>query len=139
MDRPAVLIVDDMEVNRDILSFYFRKEYTVLEAADGEEAIDTIKKYTDRIALVFLDFYMPGKSGLDVLSFMQTHNYRPTLHVVHCTEQEAEIHIPFCHKEYDEQEKQARKRFHVYERSWHDAKYWEDPDYPFDWTEGEFC
>ena len=70
MDRPAVLIVDDMEVNRDILSFYFRKEYTVLEAADGEEAIDTIKKYTDRIALVFLDFYMPGKSGLDVLSFM---------------------------------------------------------------------
>lgn len=75
MDRPAVLIVDDMEVNRDILSFYFRKEYTVLEAADGEAAIDTIKKYTDRIALVFLDFYMPGKSGLDVLSFMQTDNY----------------------------------------------------------------
>lgn len=75
MDRPAVLIVDDMEVNRDILSFYFRKEYTVLEAADGEEAIDTIKKYTDRIALVFLVFYMPGKSGLDVLSFMQTDNY----------------------------------------------------------------
>ena len=73
--QPAVLIVDDMEVNRDILSFYFRKEYTVLEAADGEEAIDTIKKYTDRIALVFLDFYMPGKSGLDVLSFMQTDNY----------------------------------------------------------------
>ena len=71
MDRPAVLIVDDMEVNRDILSFYFRKEYTVLEAADGEEAIDTIKKYTDRIALVFLDFYMPGKSGLDVLSFIK--------------------------------------------------------------------
>lgn len=139
MDRPAVLIVDDMEVNRDILSFYFRKEYTVLGEADGEEAIDTIKKYTDRIALVFLDFYMPGKSGLDVLSFMQTDNYRPTLHVVHCTEQEAEIHIPFCHKEYDEQEKQARKRFHVYERSWRDAKYWEDPDYPFDWTEGEFC
>lgn len=75
MDRPAVLIVDDMEVNRDILSFYFRKEYTVLEAADGEAAIDTIKKYTDRIALVFFDFYMPGKSGLDVLSFMQTDNY----------------------------------------------------------------
>lgn len=61
MDRPAVLIVDDMEVNRDILSFYFRKEYTVLEAADGEEAIDTIKKYTDRIALVFWIFICRGK------------------------------------------------------------------------------
>lgn len=64
---------------------------------------------------------------------------RPTLHVVQCTEQEAEIHMPFCHKEYDEQEKQAQKRFHVYERSWRDVKYWEDSDYPFDWTEGEFC
>ena len=61
MDRPAVLIVDDMEVNRDILSFYFRKEYTVLEAADGEAAIDTIKKYTDRIALVFFFFFCRGK------------------------------------------------------------------------------
>lgn len=29
--------------------------------------------------------------------------------------------------------------FHVYERAWSDVKYWEDPDYPFDWTEGEFC
>lgn len=64
---------------------------------------------------------------------------RPTLHVVHCTEQEAEIHIPFCHKEYDEQKKQAQRRFHVYEKSWCDVMYWEDPDYPFDWTEGEFC
>ena len=27
----------------------------------------------------------------------------------------------------------------MYERSWRDVKYWEDPDYPFDWTEGEFC
>ena len=41
--------------------------------------------------------------------------------------------------EEDEKEKQAQKRFHVYERSWRDVKYWEDPDYPFDWTEGEFC
>lgn len=64
MDRPAVLIVDDMEVNRDILGFYFRKEYTVLEAADGEAAIDTIKKYTDRIALVFFDFYESVKFSL---------------------------------------------------------------------------
>ena len=61
------------------------------------------------------------------------------MHVVHCTEQEAEIYIPFCHKEYDEQKKQAQRRFRVYERSWRDVMYWEDPDYPFDWTEGEFC
>ena len=41
----------------------------------GKRQLIPSKKYTDRIALVFLDFYMPGKSGLDVLSFMQTDNY----------------------------------------------------------------
>ena len=33
----------------------------------------------------------------------------------------------------------AKERFHVHERIWSDEKSWEDPDYPFDWTEGEFC
>ena len=79
-----------------------------------------------------------GKSVRDKIDAI-FNDSRPTLHVVHCTEQEAEIHIPFCHKEYDEQKKQAQRRFHVYERPWRDVKYWKDPDYPFDWTEGEFC
>lgn len=63
---------------------------------------------------------------------------KSTLHVVPCAESEAEIYMPFCSKEYQEKEKLAKKRFHVYERIWCDEKYWEDPDYPFDWTEGEF-
>ena len=47
--------------------------------------------------------------------------------------------MPFSHRIYAEKEKQARKRFHVPERPWYTVKYWEDPNYPFDWTEGEFC
>ena len=42
-------------------------------------------------------------------------------------------------KEYYEKEKLAKERFHVHERIWSDEKSWEDPDYPFDWMEGEFC
>lgn len=64
---------------------------------------------------------------------------KPTLHVVPCTESEAEIYMPFCHKEYREKERRARECFHVYERPWYGIKYWEDPDFPFDWMEGEFC
>lgn len=63
----------------------------------------------------------------------------PRLHMASCTEQEAEIYMPFCHREYNEKEKLAKERFHVHERIWSDEKSWEDPDYPFDWTEGEFC
>ena len=47
--------------------------------------------------------------------------------------------MPFCHREYNENEKLAKERFHVHDRIWGDEKSWEDPDYPFDWTEGEFC
>ena len=32
----------------------------------------------------------------------------------------------------------ARQKFGVYERDYGDMKYWNDPDYLFDWTEGEF-
>lgn len=64
---------------------------------------------------------------------------KPTLHVVPCTESEADIYMPFCHKEYREKERRARECFHVYERPWYGIKYWEDPDFPFDWMEGEFC
>ena len=63
----------------------------------------------------------------------------PTLHIVRCSEQEAEIYVPFNHRLYAETEKQARDRFNVHERYWGSMQYWEDPDYPFDWTEGEFC
>lgn len=63
----------------------------------------------------------------------------PRLHMASCTEQEAEIYMPFCHREYYEKEKLANERFHVHERIWSDEKSWEDPDYPFDWTRGEFC
>ncbi len=63
----------------------------------------------------------------------------PRLHMASCTEQEAEIYMPFCHREYYENEKLAKERFRVHERIWSDEKSWEDPDYAFDWTEGEFC
>ena len=33
------------------------------------------------------------------------------LHMASCTEQEAEIYMPFCHREYNENEKLAKERF----------------------------
>ena len=63
----------------------------------------------------------------------------PTLHFIHCEEAEADLFTPFAHIEYSETEKVAIKRFGIirgYEPSF---KYWNDPDFFFDWTEGEFC
>ncbi len=64
---------------------------------------------------------------------------RKHLHTVSCHPEEAELWIPFDHIEYFETEKAAKKKFGVY--SYHifdDFKYWNDPDYKIDWTEGDF-
>ena len=55
-----------------------------------------------------------------------------------CSEEEAELYSPFNHVEYEKTLQKARQKFGVYEREYGDIKYWNDPDYLFDWTEGEF-
>ena len=62
----------------------------------------------------------------------------PNLHTVSCCEAEAELYVPFNHMEYEETLNKARSKFCVYERRYGEEKYWSDPEYLFDWTEGEF-
>ena len=73
--KDTLLIADDAEINRELLKDIFEEQYAILEAADGVETIDLIKKHSDRIALIFLDLIMPNKSGLDVLAFMEENGY----------------------------------------------------------------
>ena len=62
----TLLVVDDNEMNRDLLSRRLeRKGYKVLTAADGMQALDAIA--ASPVDLVLLDVMMPGITGLDVL------------------------------------------------------------------------
>jgi serine/threonine protein kinase/ActR/RegA family two-component response regulator len=61
-----LLVVDDNEMNRDMLSRRLEKAgYQVQTACDGASALDLIA--AEPIDLVLLDIEMPGLSGLDVL------------------------------------------------------------------------
>ena len=73
MDRQQILIVDDEEINRAILNEMFRHEYDMLEAANGQEAIDQIEK-NQNIVLILLDIVMPVLNGFKVLNYMQEHD-----------------------------------------------------------------
>ena len=62
----TLLVVDDNELNRDLLSRRLeRKGFRVLTAMDGLQALDTIA--STPVDLVLLDVMMPGITGLDVL------------------------------------------------------------------------
>ena len=60
-----ILIVDDEESIREILVYNLEKEgYTTIEAADGEEALELVKK--EKPDLVLLDVMLPKKDGITV-------------------------------------------------------------------------
>jgi adenylate cyclase len=62
----TLLVVDDVEMNRDMLSRRLStRGYDVLTAASGEEALETIASRD--LDLVLLDVMMPGMNGLEVL------------------------------------------------------------------------
>ena len=68
MDKVKILVVDDESRMRKLVrDFLTRQNYEVLEAADGEEALDIF--YKDKaIALLILDVMMPKMDGFTVLS-----------------------------------------------------------------------
>lgn len=69
--RNKVLVVDDMELNREILVDILASKYEVLEAANGKEALSLLEKNRDEIAIVLLDIVMPVMDGYEVLEIMK--------------------------------------------------------------------
>jgi diguanylate cyclase (GGDEF)-like protein len=63
---PRILVVDDVEDNRDILSRRLvRSGFAVVEAAGGHDALEKIAQ--ERFDLVLLDIMMPDLNGNEVL------------------------------------------------------------------------
>lgn len=74
MDKEkTILIVDDIEINRSILAEIFKSEYNIIEACDGEQAIEIINSDAD-ITAILLDLFMPKIDGLGVLREMNRTN-----------------------------------------------------------------
>jgi len=68
-----VLIVDDSEYNRVLLSSLLRKKNLQVELSDNGE--DGVKKFAEaKPDIVFLDYIMPKKSGVEALADMKKIN-----------------------------------------------------------------
>ncbi len=64
----TVMLVDDEEFVRELGARILTKQgYTVLQAANGKEAVDLFKREQSRISLVILDLIMPEMGGKDCL------------------------------------------------------------------------
>ena len=68
--RANVLIVDDSNVARTLTAHIVKKMgYDVITAENGDSCLELLLKTP--VDLLLLDIHMPGKSGMDVLSYMK--------------------------------------------------------------------
>ncbi len=80
MKKPIILVVDDdaqvlRAIERDLRSRY-RKDYRILSAASGEEALQTVEELklrNEEVALLLSDQRMPGMLGVDFLQKARRH------------------------------------------------------------------
>ncbi len=69
--KRRILVVDDEEINRRMLSKILSSDYEVLTAEDGDRALDIINSERDLLSLILLDLIMPGKDGYELLNIIQ--------------------------------------------------------------------
>ena len=68
-----VLVVDDNAASREILETYLKSfGFQVLTAASGEEAMESLNNARKPVALVVMDWRMPGISGLEAAAKIKT-------------------------------------------------------------------
>lgn len=85
LKKKTILIADDEEVNRIILAQVFVEQFNVLEAVDGQNAIDILDARHDDIVMLFLDLMMPKKTGLQVMEHMREKGYMTRIPIIMIT------------------------------------------------------
>ena len=80
MNDKMILIVDDeSRIRKLIKDFIEQEEYSVIEAADGEEAVEQFEANINKIKLVILDLMMPEKNGYEVLEEIRAQSNIPVI------------------------------------------------------------
>ena len=79
MDKLKILVVDDESRMRKLVrDFLVKQNYDVLEAGDGEEAVDIFFREKD-IALIILDVMMPKMDGWQVCREIRAYSKVPII------------------------------------------------------------
>ncbi len=79
--KDRILIVDDSELNREILSGILADQYDFIEAENGIQALDILRRDTD-IDLMLLDITMPELDGFGVLEAMKRYHWTEDIPVI---------------------------------------------------------
>lgn len=97
-ERKKILIVDDSEMNRAILSDMLCSDFDIIEAENGEEACAVLHDRESEISLMLLDIVMPIMDGFQTLSLMEHNGWKHNVPVIMIS---AETSTDSIEKAYD--------------------------------------
>ena len=97
-ERLLILIADDSAANRELLTEMLRDSYDIVEAEDGEKAIEQLHEYGKGISLVLLDLLMPVMDGFDVLAYMGTNKWLEDIPVIMISSEDS---TPYVKRAYE--------------------------------------
>lgn len=98
MEKQKIMIVDDTDINREILSEMLKNSYEIIEAENGMQAISILEEHDYDISLLLLDIVMPELDGFDVLKYMNRNNCIDSIPVIMIS---SETDSNFIKKAYD--------------------------------------
>ena len=90
ISQKKILVVEDNEINRAMLSEILSSEYQVLEAENGAVALDVLKEYGEGISLILLDIIMPVMDGYTFLAHVKADQAYSSIPVIVTTQSDGE-------------------------------------------------
>ena len=95
--KPKILIADDsVTIRRSLSQTLSQKDYLILEARDGLEALELLAE--EAPDLLLLDLEMPNMNGYEVLNILRTRAMLPQLKIVLLTSRASEKHKRRAHE-----------------------------------------
>lgn len=88
--QKKILVVEDNKMNRMMLSGILSSEYTVLEAENGQDALDVLRQHGEDISLILLDIIMPVMDGYTFLSLVKADPDYSAIPVIVTTQNDGE-------------------------------------------------
>lgn len=72
----TILVVDDARMVRELIKSVLKRDgWEVLEAGDGETALDLCR--THNVDLLIIDIFLPKKGGLQVMRELEEESIKP--------------------------------------------------------------
>ena len=88
--KNTIFIVDDEEILKKSLTDVLSEDYDILDAQNGQDALEKLAKHADSIAVIVLDLIMPVMDGVTFLEEFRNHQEYNNIPVIVATSNEDE-------------------------------------------------